>query len=184
MIYCSGNAQSADSIYNLTAYVGGGYVRNVTTFDYEFDGLNKNGFLGNLRIMWKPDYLIRAGLEVGMTDVYSVDQAEVQTDSGATDLQTNVYAWPFMMVFSMSPIKNLEINLATGIAFTTVKNSAFGNESTSTDAGSVFMFSAGYFFPVSKDFQIGTELRGMKIAKYEDYTIALQVSFVYNFLEW
>lgn len=184
IIYCSSNAQTADSIYSLTAYAGGGYVRNITTFDYDFSGLDRNGFLANLRVMWKPDYLLRAGIEFGMTDVYSVDEAEVQTDSGTTSLQTNVYSWPLMAVFSMSPVKNLEVNFGTGLAFTTVKNSAFGNESTSSDFGSVFMLSAGYFFPVSKNFQIGAELRGMKIPKYDDYTIALQVSFAYKFFEW
>jgi hypothetical protein len=46
------------------------------------------------------------------------------------------------------------------------------------------MLSAGYFFPLSNDLQIGTELRGMKIAKYDDYTLALQVSVAYKFFEW
>ena len=167
------SAQTADSLYNLTAYG-----------NFGFDGLNRNGIIGNLKVMWKPDYLLRAGLEVSMTDVYSVDESSVPTDSGVTSLQTDVYAWTFMGVFSMSPVKNLELNVATGLAFTTVNNSAFETESSSTDFGSVFMISAGYFFPVSKDFNIGAELRAMKIAKYNDYTLAMQVSFMCKFLEW
>ena len=178
------SAQTADSIHNLTAYGNFGLVRNVTSFDYEFSGLDRNGIIGNFKVMWKPDYLLRAGLEVSMSDVYSVEQSSVPTDSGVTNLKTNVYAWTFMGVFSMSPIENLEVNLATGLAFTTVKNSAFGNESSSTDFGSVFMLSTAYYFPVTKDFNPGLELRGMKIAKYDDYTIALQISFMYKFLKW
>lgn len=183
-IYSSGNAQTPDSIYTLTAYVGAGYVRNVTTFDFEFPGLNRNGFLANLRVMWKPDYRIHAGIEIGRTDVYSVDEASIQTDSGATSLQTDVYAWTFMAVFSMSIINNLEINVGTGLAFTTVNNSAFGIESISTDASSTFMISTGYFIPVSKDLQVGAELSGTYIPKYDDYLLALQISLAYTFLEW
>ncbi|MDZ7624385.1 MAG: hypothetical protein U5J96_08090 [Ignavibacteriaceae bacterium] len=180
----SGYGQSVDSIYNLTAYGNLGFVRNITSFDFEYPSLDRNGFIGNLKIMWKPDYLLRAGIEVSRSDVYSVNESAVPTDSGTTSLQTDVYAWTYMAVFSMSPVTNLEINLATGLGFTTVNNSAFGVESSSTDFGSVFMLSAGYFFPVSKDFNIGAELRGMKIAKYDDYTIALQLSLAYKFLEW
>ena len=184
IIYSSVNAQNADSLYNLTVYAGGGYVRNITSFDYEYASLNRNGFLANLRVMWKPDYLIRAGFEVGRTDVYSLNEKDIQTDFGTTDLKTDVYAWSIMAVFSMSPFKNFEVNLGTGHAFTTVNNTSFGNESTSTDGGSAFMISTGYYFPVSKDLQLGGELRGMKIAKYDDYLISLQVSLAYKFLEW
>jgi len=184
IIYNSGNAQTADSIYNLTAYAGGGYVRNITSFDYEYSSLNRNGFLANLRVMWKPDYLIRAGIEVGRTDVYSVNEANIQTEYGTTNIKTDVYAWSSMAVFSMSPIRNLEVNLGTGIAFSTVKNSSFGNESTSTDVGSVFMISTGYYFPVTKDLHIGAELRAVRIPKYDDNLIALQVSIAYKFFEW
>lgn len=184
IIYSSVYAQTADSLYNLTAYVGGGYVRNITSFDYEYASLNRNGFLANLRVMWKPDYLIRAGFEVGKTDVYSVNEANVPTEYDTTDIKTDVYAWSFMIVFSISPFKNFEVNLGTGHALTTVNNTSFGNESTSTNGGSAFMISTGYYFPLSNDLQLGGELRGMKIAKYDDYLISLQVSLAYKFLEW
>jgi hypothetical protein len=184
VIFSSVNAQTADTLYNLTAYGGLGYVRNVTSFDYEYASLNRNGFLANLRVMWKPDYLIRAGFEVGRTDVYSINETNLPTEFGTTDLKTDVYAWSMMAIFSMSPFKNFEVNLGTGHAFTTVNNTSFGNESTSTDGGSCFMLSTGYYFPVSKDLQLGGELRGIKINKYDDYLISLQVSLAYKFLEW
>lgn len=184
LIYSTTFAQSADSIYTLTTYGGVGFVRNVSDFTFEYPNLDKGGFLGNLRVMWKPDYLLRIGIEVGRSDLYSVDQSEVPTDSGTTNLQTDVYVWSFMTVFSMSPINNLEINIGAGVGFNTVNNTAFGNESISTDAGSVFMISTGYYFPISQGFKIGAELKGMGIPKYDDITIALQLSFAYKFLEW
>ncbi|MBE0571775.1 MAG: hypothetical protein IH618_09555 [Ignavibacteriaceae bacterium] len=180
----SGYSKSPDSLYTFTAYGGAGYVRNIAQFDYEFPSLNKNGFLAGLRVMWKPDYLVRAGIEVGRTDLYSVDESSIPTDSGTTNLQTDVYSWNFMLVFSMSPMDNLEINVGTGMAFNTVNNTAFGNESTSTDGGSVFMISSGYYFPVSEDLMVGAELRWMHIPKYDDQTISLQLSIAYTFLEY
>jgi len=184
LLYSSGLAKTPDSIYTFTAYGGIGYVRDIAEFNYEFPSLNRGGFLANLRVMWKPDYLLRAGIEVGRTDLYSVDEPSISTDSGATNLKTDVYAWNFMLVFSMSPIKNLEINAGTGVAFNTVNNSAFGNESTSTDGGSVFLISSGYYIPVSKYLKIGAELRWMHIPKYDDQTISLQLSLAYTFLEY
>lgn len=184
IIYSSVNAQTADTLYTLTAYGGVGYVRNITSFDYEYASLNRNGFLANLRVMWKPDYLIRAGIEVGRTDVYSLNEKDIQTEFGTTDLKTDVYAWSVMAVFSMSPFQNFEVNLGTGLAFSTVNNTSFGNESTSTDGGSTYMISTGYYFPLSKELQLGGELRGMKIKKYNDYLISLQLSVTYKFLEW
>jgi hypothetical protein len=185
LIICgSVRAQTADTLYNLTAYAGAGFVRNITTFDYEYASLNRNGFLANIRVMWKPDYLLRFGIELGKTDIYSVNETNLQTDFGVTDLNTDVYAWSIMTIFSMSPFKNFEINLGTGHTFTTVNNTSFENESTSTDGGSSFMLSAGYYFPLSKALRLGGELRGMKINKYDDYLISLQVSLSYKFLEW
>ncbi|MFI5406287.1 MAG: hypothetical protein ACHQ1D_07210 [Nitrososphaerales archaeon] len=184
ILHSSGYTKTPDSMYTVTAYGGVGYVRNIAEFDYEFPSLNKNGLIANLRIMWKPDYLLRAGIEVGRTDLYSVDEPTFSTDSGATTLKTDVYAWNFMLVFSMSPISNLEVNVGTGVAFNTVNNSAFGNESTSTDGGSSFMISSGYYFPVSRDLSVGAELRWMHIPKYSDQTISLQLSLAYTFLKY
>lgn len=177
-------AQSGDSIYTLTAYGGFGYVRNISSFNYELPGLNKNGLIGNLRIMWKPDYLLRAGIEVGRTDLYSVDQPGIQTDSGSTNLKTDVYSWTYMFVFSMSPLNNLDINAGTGWGFNTVNNSSFGNESTSTEVGSVFMVSSAYYYPVSGNLKVGAEIRFMHLPKYDDQIFTLQFSIAYIFLEY
>jgi hypothetical protein len=180
----TGFTQNADSLYSLTAYGGFGYVRNISSFDYEFPGLNKNGILGNIRIMWEPEYLIHGGIEVGRSDIYSVDQSNISTDSGSTNLETDLYSWTFMLVFSMSPLTNLEINAGTGWGFNTVNNTAFEDESTSTEAGSVFMVSAAYYYPISEKLKAGAEIRFMHLPKYDDQTLAIQLSIAYTFLEY
>ena len=177
-------AQDKDSLYTLTSYVGAGLVYNLTSFDYEYGSINRLGWQAHLRVMWKPEYLLSGGIEFGYTGVYSIDEGSVQTDSGTTSINTTSYAYPLIMVFSMSIIKNWEVNVGTGVAFSVVKNQAFGSDAFSSNASSTSMISTAYYYPVMKDSRIGLELRGTWLPKYEDYLISLAVSFAYKFHEY
>lgn len=183
-IYTTGNSQTPDTLYNFTAYLGGGYSYDVASFDYEYDGLNRGGFQSYLRVMWAPEYQLRGGLEFGYTSVYSIEESDIQTLDGTTDLNTHVYAFPLMLVFSMSIVKNWEVNVGTGFGFSVVKNEAFGESSFSSDAASTSMISTGYYFPVGKDTRLGGEFRFTALPKYDDYLITLSLSFAYKFLEY
>lgn len=183
-IYNNAYSQKADSLYSLTAYLGAGYVYNVTTFDYEYASLNRGGLNANLRIMWKPEFLLRGGIEFGYTGVYSIDEGSVQTDSGTTSIKTNSYAYPLMIVFSMSIMDNWEVSYGTGVAFSVVKNEAFGSNSFSSNGSSTIMASTSYYWPVMKNSRLGLELRGTWLPKYDDYLISLGASFAYQFFEY
>ena len=183
-IYSTGYSQKADTLYSLSAYVGLGYAYDLASFDYEYGSLNRGGLQGYLRVMWKPEYLLRGGIEFGYTSVYSIEESNIQTISGTTDLKTNVYAYPLMIVFSMSIIQNWEVNAGTGFAFSVVKNEAFGESSFSSDGASTFMLSTAYYWQVMKDSRLGMELRGTALPKYDDYLITLSASFAYTFLEY
>ena len=89
-----------------------------------------------------------------------------------------------MFVFSMSPLTNFEINAGTGWGFNTVNNTAFDEASTSTEAGSVFLLSAAYYYPISEKLKAGAEIRFMHLPKYDDQTLAIQLSIAYTFLEY
>jgi len=183
-IYTTGNSQTPDTLYNFTAYLGGGYSYNVASFDYEYDGLNRGGFQGYLRVMWHPEYNLSGGLEFGYTSVYSVEENNIETVNGTTDLKTNVYAYPLMLVFSMSIIENWEVTIGTGFASSVVKNEAFGESTFSSDGASTSMISTGYYWPVGKDTRLGGEFRFTALPKYDDYLITLSLSFAYKFLEY
>jgi hypothetical protein len=183
-IYNNAYSQNKDSLYSLTAYIGAGFVYNVTSFDYEYASLNRSGWQGYLRVMWHPDYLLSGGIEFGYTGVYSIDEENVQTDYGTTNIKTNSYAYPLMMVFSMSPRENWEVNFGTGIAFSVVKNEAFGSDAFSSNGSSTSMVSTAYYFPVMKNSRVGLELRGTWLPKYDDYLVSLAVSFAYKFFEY
>lgn len=183
-IYTTGYSQTQDTLYNFTAYLGGGYSYDVSSFDYEYDGLNRGGFQGYLRVMWAPEYQLRGGLEFGYTSVYSIEETDLQTINGITDLNTHVYAFPLMLVFSMSIVKNWEVNVGTGFGFSIVKNESFGEKSFSSDAASTSMIATGYYLPVGKDTRLGGEFRFTALPKYDDYLITFSLSFAYKFLEY
>ena len=183
-LYNISYSQEKDSLYSFTSYVGAGLVYNVTTFDYEYASLNRLGWQAYLRVMWKPEYLLSGGIEFGYTGVYTVDESSVLTDSGATSIKTNSYAYPLMIVFSMSIMKNWEVNAGTGVAFSVVKNEAFGSEAFSSNASSTAMISTAYYHQILKDSRIGLELRGTYLPKYDDFLISLAVSFAYKFHEY
>ncbi len=184
-IYNNAYSQNKDSLYSLTAYVGAGYVYNVTHFDYEYASLNRGGWQANLRVMWKPEYLLRGGIEFGYTGVYTIDEENVQTDYGTTSIKTTSYAYPLMIVFSMSIMENWEANFGTGIAFSVTKNESFGQpEAFSSNGSSTSMISTAYYYPVMKDSRLGLELRGTWLPKYDDYLVSLAASFAYKFFEY
>ena len=177
-------SQKSETLYSLNAFLGLGYAYDYVPFEYEYGSLNRGGLQGYLRVMWKPEYLLSGGIEFGYTSVYSVEENNIQTTSGTTNLKTNVYAYPLMIVFSMPIINNWDINAGTGYAFSVVKNESFGQESFSSDPASTFMLSTAYYWPVMKNSNLGVELRWTALPKYSDYLIALSASFAYKFLEY
>jgi hypothetical protein len=46
------------------------------------------------------------------------------------------------------------------------------------------MASVAYLVPLSGNLRLGGELKWMRINKYEDDNLSLQVTFSYRFLEW
>lgn len=183
-IYNNAYSQNKDSLYSFTAYLGAGYVYNPTSFDYEYGSINRGSWNANLRIMWKPEYLLSGGIEFGYTGVYSIDESSVETDFGTTGIKTTSYAYPLMIVFSMHIKKDWLFNAGTGLAFSVAKNEAFGGDVFSSNASSTTMISTAYYFPVMKDSQLGLELRGTWLPKYDDYLISIGASFAYQFLEY
>jgi len=133
---------------------------------------------------------VEAGISVerrarsGLTHVYSINQDQLQTEYGTTDIHASNNAWPILAVFSMSPFPGIEVNAGMGSAISTATVESFGITSSSTEFGSAFMGSVAYLFPLSENLRLGGEIRFMRINKYEDNNLTLQVTLAYKFLEW
>jgi hypothetical protein len=161
----------------FVVYGNVGYVRNVSHFDPPVPGINQNGAAGSLRFMWQPGHLLSAGLEVGSTRVYSVEQ---QMEDGST-LHATLNAVPFLAVFSMSPWQHLHLNLGTGFAISKSSVSSLGNDASASGFGYAFMASAGYLFPVGTRFGVGGELKFLRMNQYDDNNLSLNLALSYRF---
>jgi hypothetical protein len=176
--------QSGDVPSTLTVYAGGGYAHGLSTFDPPVAGVNTDGFAGSLRVMWKPEYLISAGLEVGHTDIYSIEQMGVQSDSGTGNVSATNRAWPIIIVFSMSPYRGIELQAGFGMAISETNAESFGSSVSAGGVGSAFMLSGAYLVPLSSEFRLGGEIKYTNMNKYDDQVLAVQLVLAYRLLEW
>jgi len=127
---------------------------------------------------------LKSGSMQPIVEFSNPDESNVETFFGTTDINTNVYAYQFMGVFMMPIVENWEVNIGTGLSYTTTRSEAFGVVSKSTDGASTSMISTAYYFPVMKDSRLGGEFRFTALPKYGDYIISLAISFAYKFLEY
>jgi len=167
----------------LTAYVMGGYVRNISTFDQPIEGINQNGADFGVRLMVKPGHLLSGGIEIGQSHIYSVEHA-VTYEQQTSELISSMYVMPLIFVFSMTPIENVNINLGTGTSFINAEVTSFGNTVTSSTLSPAFMVSANYMKPLSEDFSIGGEVKFQHLGKYNDSNLSFLLSLSYTFFEW
>jgi hypothetical protein len=169
-------AQADQRPSTVTAFASLGFVHNVSSFDVAPTGLERNGLAGGLRVMWQPGHLLSAGVEVGHTHVYSVKRPVA---GGSEELDQTLDAWPILVVFSMAPAQRLHINVGTGPAINTSSTTLQGTTASSSALGSSFMASAIYLVPVSSALALGGELRYLRLAKYEDNNLSLQITLAW-----
>lgn len=188
-------AESSDNEYRLNTYIGMGYNRFISNL--EENGLNKNGFNVTLRILWKPEHLLRVGLETGYVKLFSVNVNNLNTDEfGGTSLKSRMSAVPLFLVWSMDLGKMFEVNIGTGgfLLYSSVES--FGNRVTSTEFSNGYIISLTYLRNLSPDIdvgielkwdyvnKIGNELRWGSLKRLSDGNILVQIVFKYTILKW
>ena len=175
---------TSDTLYSLTAYVSGGYVHNVSEFTISPAGLSKSGLGGALRIMWKPEHLLRMGVEIARTHVYTVKQEGLQTAFGKTDVNITLNATPWLLVFSMSPLDNVDVYVGGGGAFETTSSEAFGSTASTGSLSGAAMAAVSYMRPLSDTWSLGGEAKWLYMDKYDDMVVSVQVMVSFKFLEY
>ena len=171
----------APSINNsLTVYGFFGYTRNVSSFPEPVAGLDQNGIAGSIRVMWHAEHLLSFGLDVGLAQIYSVDQ----TLADGSPLHSTLDAVPVHFVFSMSPWKRVAFNIGTGPTFSRSHVESLGNSSSSSAFGSSFMASVMYLVPVGKSLGVGGELKYLRTTTYNDNNIIVSFTAAWRFAHW
>ena len=169
-------------VYQVKGSVGLGYARFIT--DMDTDGLNKNGYSGTIRVMWKPEHLLRVGIETGYYHLYSIQQDNIQTEFGVTDAQSSLYAYPVLLNWAMQITPNLEIFAGIGSTFLNTSFTSFGSEVNSTKISTSYIIGGAYTYNISAKIKLGGELKYYRINKIEDGTITLQFILVYKLFDW
>lgn len=182
--FAAARAQTSDTTYALVAYGGGGYVRNVSEFDITPQGLHQNGFGGTLRVMWRPEHLLRLGLETGLTQVYYIKTENVQTDFGVTTFTSSMNAVPILLTLSMPLSEHIDVYGGLGSFLLYSNTESFGSSVTQSSLSIGFSLGVSYMTPLEGDWGIGGELKWYHMDKFSDDNITLQVMVSYRFLEW
>lgn len=173
-----GSLSAADdsTAYSFEGHVGGGYVRNLSTFEYAPPGeLSQNGFNGYARFMWSPEHLLDIGVEIGYTQLYSI----TPPDSSPVDKSTLI-AYPLYLVLSMRPIDPLYLTVGFGSAIlSSVVADAEGNTGTTSASTSVYL-SAAYMPYITENLRLGAEVRATSFDRYKDFNMSFNVGLAYT----
>lgn len=184
--YVSAFAQNKDSLYSISIDIGGGYLRYITSLDFE--SLDQNGFCGSVRLMWHPEHLLSVGVETGYQKLYSIDPKIDIPEIGSYDVKASMLATPIFLVFTMrafpESIPHLNILFAPGIFILYNRGEAFNEEIKSSQISNGFTSGISYLQPISDFISIGGEIKYSQIAKIQDSDITIQFMLSYKFLRW
>lgn len=177
------NAQNSDTTYKVNAVIGLGYSYFISSLT-EFDGYNPHSYNATLKIMWQPEHLLRVGLESGFLSLYTVNQNEFNSEYGKTNIDLSLSAIPIILLFTMEFFEDFEISSGVGVYFLFNNIDSHDNKVSNSVFSNGYYSSLAYYYPLSKDFKIGGELKYYYISKIEDADISMQLSVKYNLLEY
>ncbi len=173
-------AQAPSVPNSMTIFGFFGYSRNVSNFPNPVPGLSQDGVAGSLRFMWHPEHLLSFGVDVGLAQIYQVNQ----TLPDSSQLHSTLDALPIHFVFSMSPWKRVSLNVGVGPTFSRSHVESLGNTTSSSTFGSSFMASVLYLVPLGKSFGVGSELKYLRTTTYDDNQLILSLALAWRFHNW
>lgn len=178
------SAQEPDTTYSLILSTGAGFTKNISVFNTVPDGLNRSGFSGTVRVMWKPEHLLSVGFESGITHVYTVEAYGLQTSYGETNAKGTLNAIPLLFTLSM-PLWE-DFNIYGGIGYYVLYSDleSFGNTTTANSLSTGFSTALSYSRPISENMRLGTEVRWLYMSKFQDNNLTLHLMLYYTFLKY
>lgn len=174
------SAQAKDTTYKIAVECGGGYGLSKDSMS---QSVSRYGYSGMLRIMWKPDHLLRVGLETGWLRIASINNEEVKNEFGTVKLNATLTAIPVMTVFEMALWR---LNLYTGLGYYYVMSTigAEDEELTNTKWNIGFYLALAYKYPLSEKINLCSELKWCSIGELGKTILLAQVFVSYNLFEW
>jgi hypothetical protein len=173
-----------ETTYAVVVSAAGGYTRNVSKFDATPPGLRQDGFVGTVRVMWKPEHRLSLGVETGFTHVYRVDVSDYPTEFGPIDIYTSQNAVPILGMVSMDLGRGLTISGGAGIFLLSSESRIVASTTSPTIVSGGIAAALAYMLQISDDWSAGMEFKWYNLDKFNDNNLSLQVMFSYRLFEW
>ena len=139
--------------------------------------IKQNFSCSSMRIMWEPEHRLSLGIEAGHYKVYEVQLVENNKINTASLSIT-----PILFCVQMRIFKRFYVSAATGVSIHQADINLLGNQSNSQSwAFSNLKFSAGYVYPVTKQFGLGLQAQFLSENKTEDMIASVQAVARYQF---
>ena len=162
---------------SVTVGTGISHYINTLQNDPNRSGLKQNFSCSSFRFMWEPEHRLSLGVETGYYKVYEVQLLESKQVNTAS-----LSVIPVLFRVQMRVFKRFFASAATGVSFHHASVNALGNQSESeTMAFSNLQFSAGYIYPITKQFGLGLEAKFLSENKTEDMILSFEAVARYQF---
>ncbi len=180
LLIAQDNWNTRDSVargLSITLGTGMSHYINTLKPDPNRSGLRQNFPCSSLRFMWEPEHRLSLGIETGYYKVYEVQLTENKQVNTAS-----LSVVPILFVVQMRVFKRFYTSVATGISFHRSFVNALGNQSESETMGfSNLQFTAGYIYPITKQFGVGLEAKFLSENKTEDMIMSFEAVARYQF---
>lgn len=162
---------------SITVGTGISHYINTLQDDPQRIALRQNFSCSSVKFMWEPEYRLSLGIETGHYKVYEVqlsDHKQINTAS--------LSIIPILFKVQMRVFKRFYASVATGVSIHHSLVNTFGNESDNKAmAFSNLQFSAGYLYPITKQFGLGLEAKFLSENKTEDMVLSFEAIARYQF---
>lgn len=150
-------ANDIDTSFRIILEAGPGYGWTTDTLIHE--GTVRGGMSWFVRLLWKPDHRLSAGIETGWVHIAEHKTTNVSTIFGKTDMQAILKAMPMMLVFDMD-LWGWDLYTGLGWYYIFASTKAF-NEEVSTS-----QWNVGFYLSLSKKIKLFEWLSGAADVKW------------------
>jgi Lipid A 3-O-deacylase (PagL) len=150
---------------------------NTLKIDPSRTSIKQNFSCSSMRVMWEPEHSLSLGIEAGHYKVYEVELVENNKINTASLSIT-----PILFCVQMRIFRRFYVSAATGVSIHHADVNILGNQSSSQAwAFSNLKFSAGYVYPITKQFGLGLQAQFLSENKTEDMIASVQAVARYQF---
>lgn len=144
---------------------------------------NRESFSFTAKLLWKPEYLLRIGIESGYIKISSVTDKNIETEFGTTNVKFNLSAIPVVLFADMC-VNNVEFSAGMGYYYLYSSLNAFREKSTSYSWDLGYNFGLAYNFLLLDNLYLSPEIKYHLITSDSESVFNFNLKFSYSFYNW